>query len=171
MSVITISKSYNELHGAISKRGDLPIVVLGCDKCAKTSKTGGSQEVRELRDRLRASGLMLRETIGLVDAVEEGLCDPKAVPERLRPLVGQAPDFQMVVLSCGAGLKCLRDTLPGVRLVPGLDTLGPGVKGELACLACGHCEFGEGGCKMLHIAEEQAQRLSRAYAVREEAAR
>ena len=166
MSVITISKSYDELYGTVAKRGDLPVVVLGCDKCAKTSKTGGTQEVRELRDRLRASGHMLRETGGLVDAVEEGLCDPKAVPERLHLLVGKEPDFQIVVLACGAGLKCVRDTLPGVRLVPGLDTLGPGVKGELACLACGHCEFAEGGCKMLRLAGEQAQRLSRGYPAR-----
>lgn len=163
MSVITISKSYDEVYGSISKRGDLPVVVLGSDKCAKTSKTGGTQEVRELSDRLRASGLILRETTGLVDAVEEGLCDPKAVPERLRPLAEAGRDYQVVVLSCGAGLKCVRDTLPGVRLVPGLDTLGPGVNGELACLACGHCEFAEGGCKMLRLTEEQARRLSRAY--------
>jgi len=166
MSVITASKSYEDVHGAISKRGDLQVVVLGCDKCAKTSKTGGAEEVRELRDRLRTSGLMLRETAGLVDAVEEGLCDPKAVPERMKPLADAGRDYQIVVLSCGAGLKCVRDSLPGVRLVPGLDTLGPGVKGELACLACGHCEFAEGGCKMLRLAGEQAQRLSRGYPAR-----
>jgi len=165
MSVITVSKDYDELHAALRKRGDLPVVVLGCDKCAKTSKTGGAQEVRELRDRLRSSGLMLRETEGLVDAVEEGLCDPKAAPERLKPLAGAERDYQIVVLSCGAGLKCVRDVLPGVRLVPGLDTLGPGVKGDLACLACGHCEFGEAGCRMLRIAEEQARRLSHGYRV------
>ncbi len=162
MSVITISKGYDELPGSLTKRGDPPVVVLGGDRCPKTSKSGGNQEVRELRDRLRASGPMLRETT-LVDAVEEGPCDPKAVPERLHPLVGQEPEFQMVVLSCGAGLKCVRDTLPGVRLIPGLDTLGPGVKGELACLACGHCEFGEGGCRMPSLVEEPARRLSRGY--------
>jgi hypothetical protein len=33
MSVITASKSYDELHGAISKRGDLQVVVLGCGQC------------------------------------------------------------------------------------------------------------------------------------------
>jgi hypothetical protein len=163
MSVITASKSYDDLHRAISTRGDLSVVVLGCDKCAKTSRTGGTQEVRELRGRLRGSCFMLRETAGLVDAVEEGLCDPKAVPERLAPLASAERDFQLLVLSCGAGLKCVRDALPGVRIVPGLDTLGPGVKGELACLACGHCEFAEGGCKMLRLAEEQARRLSSAY--------
>jgi hypothetical protein len=163
MSVITASKNYDDLHAALRARGDLPVVVLGCDKCAKTSKTGGAQEVRDLRERLRESGLVLRETAGLVDAVEEGLCDPKAVPERLKPLAGTDRDYQMVVLSCGAGLKCVRDSLPGVRLVPGLDTLGPGVKGDLACLACGDCQFGESGCKMLRVAEAQAQRLSRGY--------
>jgi hypothetical protein len=67
---------------------------------------------------------MLRETT-LVDAVEEGPCDPKAVPERLHPLVGQEPEFQMVVLSCGAGLKCVRDTLPGVRLIPASTRWAP----------------------------------------------
>jgi hypothetical protein len=163
MSVITASKNYNDLHAALVARGELPVVVLGCDKCAKTSKTGGAQEVRDLRDRLRASGVMLRETAGLVDAVEEGLCDPKAVPERLNSLAGSDRDYQMVVLSCGAGLKCVRDSLPGVRLIPGLDTLGPGVKGDLACLACGDCQFGESGCKMLRVAEDQARRLSRGY--------
>jgi hypothetical protein len=163
MSVITASKNYNDLHAALVARGELPVVVLGCDKCAKTSKTGGAQEVRELRDRLRASGVMLREPAGLVDAVEEGLCDPKAVLERLKSLAGSDRDYQMVVLSCGAGLKCVRDSLPGVRLIPGLDTLGPGVKGDLACLACGDCQFGESGCKMLRVAEDQARRLSRGY--------
>jgi len=49
MSVITISKNYNELYELISKRSDLPVVLLGCHKCAKTSKTGGTQEVRELQ--------------------------------------------------------------------------------------------------------------------------
>jgi len=163
MSVITVRKGYDELHAALLVRGDLPVIVLGCDKCAKISNTGGAQEVRELRDRLQSSGVALRETAGLVDAVEEGLCDPKAVTERLSPLAGSQRDYQVVVLSCGAGLKCVRDTLSGVRLVPGLDTLGPGVKGELACLACGHCEFGETGCKMLRVAEEQMRRLSRGY--------
>ena len=163
MSVITTSKSYEEVHAAVSRRGDLPALVLGCDKCAKNSKTGGSKEVGELRERLRASGVLIHEVPGLVDAVEEGLCDPKAVPERLRPLAGKASDYQVVVLACGAGLKCVRDTLPGVRLVPGLDTLGPGVKDQLACMACGNCEFGEAGCKMLRITEEQARRLAQGY--------
>ena len=163
MSVITASKPYEDVSAALSRRGDLRVIVLGCDKCAKTSKTGGVEEVKALRKRLESSGFMLFDAVGLVDAVEEGLCDPKAVPERLKPLFGSSQEFQILVLSCGAGLKCVRDTLPGVRIVPGLDTLGPGVKGDLACISCGRCEFGEAGCKMLGLAKEQAERLAGSY--------
>ena len=164
MSVITESKTYEDVYEQLSGRKDLPIVVLGCDKCAKTSKTGGEVEVRAMREQLRNSGLMLLDSPGLVDAVEEGLCDPKAVPERLQPLREQgAAGFQVLVLACGAGLQCVRGVLPHARVVPGLNTLGPGVKGELACLACGDCRFGQDGCKMLRLAQAQANRLSSAY--------
>jgi len=165
MSVITSSKKYEEVLGQLVAKDNSPVVVLGCDKCAKTSKTGGANEVHEMRSKLEASGVALRKTAGLVDAVEEGLCDPKAVPERLKPLAGER-DYQILVLACGAGLKCVHDTLSGIRVVPGLDTLGPGVKGELACLACGDCQFGEAGCKMQRVAGEQSERLSRSYPVR-----
>ena len=166
MSVITTSKRYEDIQDALRQRRDLGVVVLGCDKCAKISKTGGQEEVRSLRAKLSESGLTIGSAEGVVDAVEEGLCDPKAVSERLQPLVEKTSDIQMLVLSCGAGLKCVRDTLPGVRLVAGLDTLGPGVKGDLACLACGDCRFGEAGCKMLEIAKAQANRLSNGYPTR-----
>jgi len=166
MSVITATKSYEDIHAALLRRGDLPVVVLGCDKCARTSGTGGTAEVRALRERIRDSGLLLREPEGLVDAVEEGMCDPAAMAQRLRPLGDVAEEYQLLALACGAGLKCARDTLPGVRIVAGLDTLGPGVKGELACLACGDCRFGDEGCRRLNVVAEQARRLSLGYETR-----
>lgn len=162
MSVITMSKRFEDVVGALRLRAELPVVVLGCDKCAKTSKTGGTTEVRAMREQLRGAGMTVREVPGLVDAVEEGLCDPQAVPARLKPL-GAEPACQVLVLSCGAGLKCVRDAAPGRRLVPGLDTLGPGVKGDLACLACGDCGFDDGGCRRMRLAGEQARRLAAGY--------
>ena len=164
MSVITVSKKYEDVLEILQRKGTLPIVIVGCDKCAKTSKTGGTDEVREMRGLLRSSELKLHEVAGLVDAVEEGLCDPKAVQERMMPLKKSASEYQILVLACGAGLKCMRDALPGVRIVPGLDTLGPGVKGELACLACGDCRFGEDGCKMQRVAQAQSSLLTDGYA-------
>jgi hypothetical protein len=76
---------------------------------------------------------MILEPAGLVDALEEGLCDPEAVARQfvlLKPLKGQ---FQLLVMACGAGLKCVHDLLPGAPIVPGLNTLGPGVGDQLAC--------------------------------------
>jgi hypothetical protein len=43
--------------GLLQARPELPVVVLGCDKCAKTSKTGGTAEVRAMRERLRGAKL------------------------------------------------------------------------------------------------------------------
>jgi len=163
MSVITMCKPWNEMVGLLMQQPDSGTVVLGCDKCARTSRTGGAAEVREIKARLATTGLPLREAAGLVDAIEEGLCDPTAVARRLAPLLEVAGGFQMPVLSCGAGLKCVRDTLPGVLLVPGPNTLGPGVKSELACIACGDSGFGDGGCKMLRLAGELAARLRAGY--------
>lgn len=162
MSVITKAKPMDEIE-ALLAAGQDDVVVLGCNKCAKLSHTGGEDEVRATRESLARLGRAIRTVPGLVDAVEEGLCDPKAVRERLAPLAAEAGPAQVLVLSCGAGLKCVRDLLPGLRIVPGLDTLGPGVKGELACLSCGHCRFGEEGCAMLAVAREQAARLATGY--------
>lgn len=162
MSVITVSKPWREVMESLARRPDLETVVLGCDKCAKLSRTGGTEEVRRVRERLAQDGMAVRRPDGMVDAVEEGLCDPGAVAQRLTPLRAVA-GLQMLVLSCGAGLKCVRDTLPGLRIVPGLNTLGPGVKAELACVACGDCRFDEAGCARLRPAEEQAARLRAGY--------
>jgi len=163
MSVITVKKDRLEIESHLRERGDLKVVIIGCDKCAKTSNTGGTEQVREMKKQLRDRGFMLRDVEGLVDAVEEGLCDPKAVPERLAPLKSH-DSYQLLVLACGAGLLCARNTLSGVRIVPGLNTLGPGVKDQLACIACGECKFGDTGCAMARISGEQAKRLGYSYA-------
>lgn len=116
-----------------------------------------------MKKRLHSSGFSLLNVEGLVDAVEEGLCDPKAVPERLAALKNH-DSYQLLALACGAGLLCVRNTLPGVRIVPGLNTLGPGVTDQLASIACGECKFGEMGCAMARISGELAKRLSGWYA-------
>lgn len=162
MSVITASKPWNEVVESLARRPDLATVVVGCDKCARLSRTGGTEEVLGMQERLAGAGVTVRRVEGLVAAVEEGLCDPGAVAQRLAPLRAGV-GLQLLVLSCGAGLKCVRDTLPGMRIVPGLNTLGPGVKAELACIACGDCRFDEAGCARLRVAEEQAARLRAGY--------
>ena len=147
----------------VMERGDLHLVVLGCNKCAKTCNTGGAEQVREVRNRIRQGGTMILEADGLADAIDEGLCDTEAVETSLAPLKKHQGLYQILVLGCGAGLKCLRDLLPNVRLVPGLDTLGPGVGDQLACISCGDCRFGTEGCAMTSIMRVQSDGLERSY--------
>lgn len=46
MSVITTGKTDGEVLGHLMKRRDLPVAVVGCDKCAKTGKAGGADEAK-----------------------------------------------------------------------------------------------------------------------------
>lgn len=86
MSVITVSKPWTEVVESLARRPDLVTAVVGCDKCAKLSGTGGAEQVRNLRERLEQGGVAVCRPDGLADAVEEGLCDPEAVARRLAPL-------------------------------------------------------------------------------------
>jgi hypothetical protein len=48
-------------------------------------------------------------------------------------------------------------------VVPGLNTLGPGVKDQLACMSCDDCRFATDGCKMLSVVRTQAELLTASY--------
>lgn len=41
MSVVTVQNEFHEIQAMMFKRADLHIVVIGCDKCAKVSQSGG----------------------------------------------------------------------------------------------------------------------------------
>lgn len=110
---------------------------------------------------------MILKPDGLVDALEEGLCDPEAVARQFAPLKPLKEQFQLLVMACGAGLKCVHDLLPGVPIVPGLNTLGPGVGDLLACVSCGDCRFGTDGCQMTRSLALQARRLTEGYSIAE----
>jgi hypothetical protein len=164
MSVITTKKPFEEVVSKIESGKNLSTLVVGCDKCAKISKTGGTEETLEMIRLLKERGIKVFEKNGLPYALEDGLCDPKAVSKWASNLSeSDTNSLQLLVLSCGAGLKCLRDNLKKVRIIAGLNTLGPGVKGELACLSCGDCTFGDEGCRMTKIVEIQSNYLSKSY--------
>lgn len=164
MSVITTKKDFEEVLLKISEKKELKTLVVGCNKCAKISKTGGIDETVEMNSLLKSKGIQLFEKEGLSYALDDGLCDPKAVSKWCEQIPDSDLDsLQILVLSCGAGLKCMRDNLPKTRIIPGLNTLGPGVKGELACLSCGDCSFGEEGCRMIKITSIKTSYLQKSY--------
>jgi len=157
MSVITVQKSFDEILASISVFDS--VWVLGCDKCGKVSKTGGTEQVAEIKSRLRTAGVDIAELPGVPLALEDGLCDPAAV-KRLASSYDARDIGAILVLACGAGLRCVADNYPGKTVVPGLNTLGPGVKDRLSCLSCGDCRFAEGRCKMIAVLDVASRMLS-----------
>ncbi len=162
MSVVTVRKPQEEIEALLRETAAESLYVLGCGKCAKVSRTGGTEQVIAMREALAAKVFSLVSADDAPLAIEDGACDPEAVQQaadRLRPL-----DFDVVlVLACGAGLKCVQDALPDLTIIPALNTLGPGVTEKLACLACGDCNFSEGRCNMLSVVDEARTRLHESY--------
>jgi len=150
VSVVTIQKSFEEVLATLNAVAAAKVWVLGCDKCGKVSKTGGTEQVVEMRVRLRSVGLMAVEPEGVPAACEDGLCDPKAVAAIAQSYATEDVDA-ILVMACGAGLKCVADNYPGKAVLPALNTLGPGVKDKLSCLSCGDCRFQDGECKMVNV--------------------
>jgi hypothetical protein len=163
MPVITDHKSFDETHSNLLNRGDLSIVVIGCEDGANGCRTGGSKEFREIRDRIKCSNLMLLEPEGMYDAVKEGLCNKTAVVNLLPSLKKYNGEYQLLLLCCGPGLKTVMDLLPDVKIVPGLNTLGVGPEDQLSCLCCGVCHFDDSGCHMRHVKKPQVDRLNDCY--------
>jgi hypothetical protein len=163
MPVITDHKSFHEIHSNLLNRGDLSIVVIGCEDGASGCRTGGSKEIREIRDRIKASNLMLLEPEGIYDAVKEGLCNKTAVMNLLPSLRKYNVEYQLLLLCCGAGLKTMMDILPDVRIVPVVNTLGVGPEDQLSCLCCGDCHFDDLGCHIRQVKKPQVDRLNDCY--------
>lgn len=69
---------------------------------------------------LKSKGIQLFEKEGLFYALDDGLCEPKAVSKWCEQIPDSDLDsLQILVLSCGAGLKCMKDNLPKTRIIPG----------------------------------------------------
>jgi len=162
MSVITVQKDRMEIERLLRQAQPRALYVLGCNKCAKASGTGGTEQVVAMREALAAHGFPTMAADSAPLAIEDGACDPQAVQkaaQQLRPLGFDT----LLVLACGAGLKCVHDALSDVTIVPGVNTLGPGVTDKLACLACGDCGFEDGRCKQVAWLQQASVRLQESY--------
>jgi len=117
------------------------VVVLGCGTCSTVCFAGGEREVEELCCSLQ---LALRESHAEVEF--EGVTCKRACDwEFLEPMADSLRGAEAILsLACGAGTNLIADKLPGVPVVPGVDTtfLGanaaPDAWSEM-CAGCGDC--------------------------------
>jgi len=162
MSAITIKKDIDEIKRKLTEKNTEVLMVIGCGKCAKISKTGGPEEVKEMKKILAENGFKIFEHDELPDSLEDSLCKYDAVKALAEDVGGSSFD-SILVLACGAGLKCVADNFENKKVISGLNTIGVGIKDKLTCIACGDCSFDDGMCKRLAILEEINENLKKSY--------
>ena len=139
---ITRKKPDEELQGLLA--GLDRIFIVGCGTCTTLTKTGGAEQVEEMKSHLAENGKIITGT-----AVFPVVCDNlthEAVKEFSGP-VNQAD--ALLIMSCAYGVQNLASRLKKM-VVPALDTLFIGKETGLAkfdevCTQCGTCVLGETG--------------------------
>ncbi|ABR55890.1 hypothetical protein [Methanococcus aeolicus] len=162
MSVVTIKKEIDEIKKKLIEKDANSLMVIGCGKCAKSSKTGGPEEVIDIKEILSKNGFKIFKNENLPEVLDEGLCRYSDVQKLSEDIIDGSFD-SILVLACGAGLKAISDNFNDKTIISGVNTIGIGIKENLVCLACGDCSFDNGICNRLSIIEEINNHLKKSY--------
>lgn len=136
--IITKSKPIEEILNELADYER--IFIVGCTLCATASKTGGEEEVAEMKKKLEAVGKNVTGTI-LLDPV----CNLQKSKLDLRKFVPELSKAEAILcMACGNGLQTLGEIVEDKPVFPANDTLFLGeVKRfglfEERCLQCGKC--------------------------------
>lgn len=118
------------------------IVVLGCSECATICKTGGEEQVDEMKAFLEANGKEVPAAIVLTTS-----CATLGNKKELKAISEQLSGADAVLsLACGNGASTLADQLE-LLVFPGNDTQFVGKTERLGvfeqtCMTCGDCQLG-----------------------------
>jgi len=139
MKSITKQKPMEEITQGLS--GLDRVYIVGCGTCATMTRTGGREEVLEMKERLQ----------GLDKIVTGWTVLPTACDEMTEAAVGQSNgalrDANCILcMSCALGVQRLAWSV-NKPVIPALDTLFLGLEetpGDFheVCAQCGHCVLG-----------------------------
>jgi len=139
MKSITRQKSLEEIEQQLD--GMERVYIIGCGTCATMTKTGGREEVLDMKERLQGLGKMLTGWTVIPTACDE--MTEVSLKENNGAI--QSADC-LLVMSCALGVQRVGSYI-GKPVIPALDTLflgvedGPGYFHEV-CDQCGHCVLG-----------------------------
>jgi hypothetical protein len=140
MKSITKQKPFEEIKQQLD--GLDRVYIAGCGTCSTMTKTGGKEEVVEMRKRLQELGKLVTGWIVIPTACDE--MTEVAVKENNGAIQNAAC---ILVMACALGVHKL-GTYIDKPVIPALDTLfigvedGPGCFQEV-CAQCGQCILGE----------------------------
>ena len=139
MKSITRQKSLEEIEQQLE--GLERAYIVGCGTCATMTKTGGRDEVLDMKERLQGLGKMVTGWTVIPTACDE--MTEASLKENEGAI--QSADC-ILVMSCALGVQRV-GSYNGKPVIPALDTLflgvedGPGCFHEV-CDQCGHCVLG-----------------------------
>lgn len=137
--IITKPRDWARIIGNLESIGAKRVFLMGCGQCATVARTGGEPELEAAAERLRADGY---EVTGW--AVGEVACHLGGTRLETRKRVGDVERADaVVVLSCGAGVQTVADSV-ATPVFPGLESafLGNVIRAgvfEERCQTCGDC--------------------------------
>lgn len=137
--IIAERKPLDEIREMIG--GCKKVLVLGCGTCVAICFAGGEKEAGILASELRMKAKLEGEELKVIEKTILRQCEWEFVDE-VKELTDQVE--AVVSLACGIGVQAIAERYPGVKVLPGVNTvfLGlpekPGIWME-RCSACGDC--------------------------------
>jgi ferredoxin len=140
MKSITKQKPFDEIEQQLA--GLDRVYIIGCGTCATMTKTGGREEVIDMKDRLQELGKMVTGWVVIPTA-----CDDMTEVA----LTENGGDIQnancILVMSCALGVHKVSSYIDK-PVIPALDTLFIGMEDEPGsfhevCAQCGQCVLGQ----------------------------
>jgi len=139
MKSITKQKPFEEVQQMVD--GFDRVYIIGCGTCATMTRTGGVEQVQEMKERLQELGKLVTGTIVIPTACDE--MTEAALKDNDGPL--QSANC-VLVMSCALGVHRVSLYI-GKPVIPALDTLFIGMEdspGDFheVCAQCGQCVIG-----------------------------
>jgi len=140
MKSITKQKPFDEIKQQLDNFGR--VFIMGCGTCATMTKTGGREEVLEMKKRLEELDKLVTGWAVIPTACDEMTeVALREMDDSIRNVHG------LLVMACALGVHRV-SLYAGKPVIPALDTLfigmeeSPGHFYEV-CAQCGHCVLGE----------------------------
>ena len=139
--VISDKKPIQEILGFLE--GSEKVVLVGCNQCAATCKTGGEPELQAMKEELEANG---KTVLGC--KVIDPCCNLLQCKKDLKAVKEELKEADAILsLACDDGTQTIVKNTKSMPVYPANNTLFIGEvervgQFEEACKACGECELG-----------------------------
>lgn len=148
MVVITTKKPFEEVLESLS--GLKKLVIVACGNCSAKCQTGGTEETKEMAEKLTKVGFEILSTI-----VMEEPCDIRITRVDLRRIEDSVKEAEAILaLSCGLGAQAITEVLmensPHIPVFVSTNTEFMGMTERIGrfymrCRGCGDCLLNETG--------------------------